>query len=141
MQSRYLLVGRKTGSDEKATLQEKYISPKIQPLGSANPVKNSLTLIPPTLVAAPACLTPLALATSLSSSFKNLAFSGLSGRKKNATPAIATVGNPSTRNNTLHFANAGLPLVIAYASAPANVFASGAALKNSPLRNPNSSLR
>ena len=54
---------------------------------------------------------------------------------------MTTVGSPSTKNNTLHFANAGLPLVIAYARAPANVFAKGAALRNSPDLNPNSSLR
>lgn len=136
-----LLVGKNTGKLENATLQLKYINPRIHPLRSSRPAKNSLKLIFPMRGASPACLTPLALATSLSSSFKNRAFSGLSGKKKNATTAITMVGRPSTRNSTLHLASDGLPLVIAYASAPANVFASGAALRKSPLLKPSSSRR
>ena len=110
-------------------------------MGSINPFNTSPIFAPPTLVPAPACLTPLAFAATLSSSVKNLAFSGLSGKKNHATNAIATLGKPSTKNNTLHFAIPGFPLVIPYASAPANVFASGAAEKNIPILNPNSLLR
>lgn len=114
------------------------LTPKIHPLTSINPCPTSLHSIPPSRFLSPTCNTPLRRATSFSSSVKNLAFSGLSGKNTHATTAMHTVGSPSTRNNTLHFANPGLPLVIPYASAPANVFASGAALRNMPARRPSS---
>ena len=106
------LTGRKTGRDEKLTLQLKYMSAVNQHLASSNASPMSFHTIPPTLAALPTCLTPLAFATSFSSSFKKRAFSGLSGRKKNVTGAIAMVGSPSTKNSNLQFASLECPEVI-----------------------------
>ena len=89
-----------------------------QHLGSNRAAPTSFHTIPPILAAVPTCLTPRAFATSFSSSFKYLALSGESGRKKNATGAMQIVGSPSTKNNNLQFANAEWPLVMPYARAP-----------------------
>lgn len=77
---------------------------------NARPTSFHTTL--PIRLTSPTCLTRLAFAISLSSSFRNLAFSGTSGRKKNATGAMRIVGRPSTKNSSLQLARCECPDVI-----------------------------
>ena len=122
------IVGRKTGKEENDTLHEKYINAVQMAFGSMNVKPTSLKLMRPTRSVVPVWRTPLATATRFSSSFKNLADCGLSGRKKYATGTMARVGRPSTRKRSFQLAIAACPEVIPYASAPAKHVARGAAV-------------
>lgn len=73
-------------------------------LGSINVSRTSLILTEPTRDDDPACFTPRAFATVFSSGVRVRSLSGESGKKKNATGTIASVGKPSTRNRMRQFA-------------------------------------
>ena len=100
------------GSDEKPTLQLKYMRAVNQHFRSNKANPTSFHTIPPILSTPPTCLTLLAFATTFSSSVKNLALSGVSGKKKYATGDIQIVGKPSTKNSNRQFASLECPLVI-----------------------------
>ena len=73
---------------------------------------------PPAPSAPPTCLTPLAAAATFSSSVRNLAVPGESGKNANATAAMTIVGRPSTKSSRRQFARCECPDVIPYAKAP-----------------------